>query len=233
MRCHFTGEKKTADFTPLALRFGGKQSILQTMFSCGMKDSNQKVLNLQSVTFNAMSVMLDYFYSREIVINDENVLDLLNAASFLLVTPVKNACLQLLSKRLNIENCFSVLQVAEQFGAEQLAQRANSYIKTNFSVAVKSEEFIGIPEQVLVGFITLDDIQVEKEEEVYCAVMKWVKHDPENRAPVLPKLLECLRTGSLMKRFLELKMTKNPEKQSLSPKDWNCRKLGLLLRCIM
>ena len=181
-----------------------------TMFNSGMKESNQKVLNLQSVTFNAMSVMLDYFYSREIVINDENVLDLLNAASFLLVTPVKNACLQLLSKRLNIENCFSVLQVAEQFGAQQLAQRANSYIKTNFSVAVKSEEFIGIPEQVLVGFITLDDIQVEKEEEVYCAVMKWVKHDPENRAPVLPKLLECLRTGSLPKRFLELQMTQEP-----------------------
>ncbi|XP_044163475.1 uncharacterized protein LOC114953596 isoform X2 [Acropora millepora] len=59
--------------------------------------------------------------------------------------------------------------------------------------------------------------------------MKWLKHDPENRKSVLPKLLECLRTGSLMKRFLELKMTQNPEKQSLSPKDWNCRKLGLLL----
>ena len=181
-----------------------------TMFSCGMKESNQKVLSLQSVSFNAMSVMLDYFYTREIVINDENVLDLLNASSFLLVTPVKNACLQLLSKRLNIENCFSVLQVAEQFGSDQLAQRANNYIKTNFSVAVNSEEFIAISEQVLVHFTALDDIQVEKEEEVYCAVMKWVKHDPESRESVLPKLLECLRTGSLPERFLELQMTQEP-----------------------
>ena len=72
------------------------------MFSCGMKDSNQKVLNLQSVTFNATSVMLDYFYNREIVRNDENVLDLQNESSLLLVTPVRNACLQLL----NIEKWF-------------------------------------------------------------------------------------------------------------------------------
>ena len=77
-----------------------------------------------------------------------------------------------------------------------------------------------------------------------------MKHDPENRASVLPKLLECLRTGSLPERFLELQMTQepllrgalgikagqlkgginettdgqNPEKQRLSLKDWTSRK---------
>lgn len=181
-----------------------------TMFSSGMKESNQKVLNLQSVSFTAMSLILDYFYTREIVINDENVLDLLNASSFLLVTPVKNACIQLLYKRLSIENCFSVLQVAEQFGADNLAKRANDFIKTNFSIVVNSEEFVCISQKDLVHFIASDDIQVEKEKEVYQAVMKWVKHDEESRIVVLPELLEHLRKGSLPKRFLESERTKEP-----------------------
>ena len=80
-----------------------------TMFSSGMKESNQKVLSLQSISFTSMSLILDYFYTREIVINDENVLGLLNASSFLLVTPVKYACIEHISSKLGSDNCFSVL----------------------------------------------------------------------------------------------------------------------------
>lgn len=181
-----------------------------TMFSSGMKESNQKLLSLQSVCFNSMSLILDYFYTREIVISDENVLDLLNASSFLLVTPVKNACIQLLNKRLSSENCFSVLQVAEQFGADDLSKRANDFINSNFSIVVNSEEFVSISQKDLVHFIASDDIQVEKEEEVFEAVLKWVRHDEVNRVSVLPELLEYLRKGSLSKGFLESERKREP-----------------------
>ena len=181
-----------------------------TMFSSGMKESSQKLLSLQSVCFNSMSLILDYFYTREIVINDDNVLDLLNASSFLLVTPVKNACIQLLYKRLGSENCFSVLKIAEQFGADDLARRASDFIKTNFSVVVNNDEFVSISQKDLAHFIASDDIQVEKEEEVYQAVLKWVRHDEVNRVSVLPELLEHLRDDSLPKRFLESELTKEP-----------------------
>ncbi|KAL9954901.1 hypothetical protein ACROYT_G042486, partial [Oculina patagonica] len=180
------------------------------MFSSGMKESNQKQLSLQSVSFIAMSLILDYFYTREIVINDENVLDLLNASSFLLVTPVKNACIQVLSRRLGSDNCFSVLQIAEQFGADELAKRANDYIKTNFSHVVNNEEFVSLSREELIRFISSDDIQVEKEEEVYQSVLKWVKHDEANRAAALPELLKHLRKDSLQKGFLESELTREP-----------------------
>ncbi|KAL9954902.1 hypothetical protein ACROYT_G042487 [Oculina patagonica] len=181
-----------------------------TMFSSGMKESNQKLLSLQSVCFTAMSLILDYFYTREIVINDENVLDLLNASSFLLVTPVKNACIQLLSSRLGSDNCFSVLQIAEQFGANSLAEEAFDYIKMNFSIVLNSEEFVSISQNNLVRLISSDDIQVEKEEEVYQSVLKWVKHDEANRVAVLPELLKHLRKDSLPKGFLESELTREP-----------------------
>lgn len=174
-----------------------------TMFGSGMKESNQKLLNLQSVSFTAMSLILDYFYTREIVIDEENVFDLLHASSFLLVMPVKNACIDMLSKRLGSDNCFSVLQLAEQFGADMLAKKANNYIKTNFYIVVNNEEFATIPQKDLVHFISSNDIQVEREEEVYQCVLKWVKHDEANRASLLPELLKHLRVGSLPKGFLQ------------------------------
>ena len=181
-----------------------------TMFSSGMKESNQKVLSLQSICFTSMSLILDYFYTREIVINDENVLDLLNASSFLLVTPVKNACIEHLSSKLGSDNCFSVLQIAEQFGADELAEKANNYIKTNFSIVVKNEEFVSISQEELVCLISSNDILVEEEEEVYRAVLKWVKHDEANRVAVLPELLKHLRKDSLAKGFLESEMEREP-----------------------
>ncbi|XP_078351049.1 kelch-like protein 25 [Oculina patagonica] len=181
-----------------------------SMFSSGMKESNQKLLSLQSVCFTSMSLILDYFYTREIVINDENVLDLLNASSFLLVTPVKNACIQHLSRRLGSDNCFSVLQIAEQFGANSLAEEAIDFIKMNFSIILNSEEFGSISQKELVRFISSDDILVEKEEEVYQSVLKWVKHDEANRVAVLPELLKHLRKDSLPKGFLESELTREP-----------------------
>jgi len=111
------------------------------MFSCRMKESNQKVLNLQSATFKAMSVMLDYFYNREIVRNDENVLDL-NCKT-------RRASYLWHQWKTRAYNCStSKMVLTEQFGAEKLVQRANNYIKTNFSGAVNDEEsmahFIGL-----------------------------------------------------------------------------------------
>ena len=181
-----------------------------TMFSSGMKESNETLLKLHSVSFDSMSLILDYFYTREIVISDDNVLELLNTASFLLVTPVKKACIQILNKQLSIENCFSILQVAEQFGASELVKRASNYIKENFFSAVNNEEFVSISKKSLIDFISSDEIQVEREEEVYQAVLKWVKYDEENRVSDLPELLSHLRGKSLPKGFLKSEMSKEP-----------------------
>ena len=181
-----------------------------TMFNSGMKESSQTLLKLHSVSFDSMSLILDYFYTREILINDDNVLELLNTASFLLVTPVKKACIQILNKQLSIENCFSILQVAEQFGASELAKRASYSIKENFFSVVNNEEFVSISKKSLIDFISSDEIQVEREEEVYQAVLKWVKYDEENRVSDLPELLSHLRGKSLPKGFLKSEMSKEP-----------------------
>ena len=218
-KLRFEGE---AGFCDVILEVEGRQltthrcvlaansQFFYTMFSSGMKESNQTLLSLKSVSYQSMSLILDYFYTREIVINDENVVELLNASSFLLVTPVKKACIEVLSRRLGSDNCFSIMQIAEQFGADELAKRAKDFIKLNFSIVVNNEEFVSISQEKLVHFISSDDIQVEKEEEVYQCVLKWVKHEA-SRVAVLPELLKHLRQGSLPKGFLESELTKEPQ----------------------
>ena len=136
--------------------------------------------------------------------------ELLNASSFLLVAPVKNACIEVLSRRLGSDNCFSIMQIAEQFGADELAKKAKDFIKVNFPIVVNNEEFVSLSQEELVHFISSDDIQVEKEEEVYQCVLKWVKHET-SRVAVLPELLKHLRQGSLPKGFLESELTKEPQ----------------------
>ncbi|XP_020607091.1 kelch-like protein 17 [Orbicella faveolata] len=211
-----------AGFCDLILEVEGRQlathrcvlaansQFFYTMFSSGMKESNQTLLSLKLVSFQSMSLILDYFYTREIVINDENVHDLLNDSSFLLVTPVKNACIEVLSRRLGSDNCFSIMQIAEQFGAGELAKRVKDFIKDNFSIVANNEEFVSISQEKLVHFISSDDIQVEKGEEVYQCVLKWVKHEA-SRLAVLPELLKHLQQGSLPKGFLESELTKEPQ----------------------
>ena len=91
-----------------------------------------------------------------------------------------------------------------------LAKTASNAIKSNFFSVVKNDEFVSISKNSLINFISSDEIQVEREEEVYQAVLKWVKHDEVNRASDLPELLSHLRGKSLPKGFLKSEMTKEP-----------------------
>ncbi|XP_032237178.2 kelch-like protein 3 [Nematostella vectensis] len=174
-----------------------------TMFTSGMRDSNDSRIKLCSLTSGALSSILDFFYTREINISRDNVVDILEAASFLLLTPVKSACAQIILSALRINNCISTRRVADKYALEELKIKADSFIKKNFQQVRSEEEFLDLSIGELCELISSDDLNVETEEEVFEAVLKWVKHESQNRAMHLPTALPCLRFGSLSSDFVE------------------------------
>ena len=184
-----------------------------TMFSSGMKESTQRNLKLYAVSATAMSSILTYFYTREITIGGDNVLELLNCASFLLVSPVKKACLRYLSDKLSIENCFATKHLAEKYDAVVLLQKTKDFISKNFFRLIKmngTEDFLSVSQLELMEWIRCNDISIAKEEDMYFAVLDWVRYDLEQRKSLLPELLENLRIKSLPKAFLQNQLKTEP-----------------------
>ncbi|KXJ17728.1 Kelch-like protein 12 [Exaiptasia diaphana] len=181
-----------------------------TLFTSGMRDSKEKHVNLRSLNGLAVSAILDFFYTRDIVVDNDNAEELLEAASFLLLNRVKNVCAEVISNNLSISNCFSTKRLAERYGLDELKKDAQSFMKENFQAAKQEKEFLELEAFELKELISSDSLRVEKEEEVFKAMMNWVKHDLTNRSKELHTFLPCLRYGSLSPEFLEEVFEKDP-----------------------
>ena len=68
------------------------------MFAHGMKESNQEVIELkdESISTDALKIVLDFIYSGDLLVNDETVFDLLVAEDHLQVTSVVQQCCEYL-----------------------------------------------------------------------------------------------------------------------------------------
>ena len=177
--------------------------FFHAMFTSGMKESSQNRWKLHTVSARSVELILDYFYTRKITITKANVEELLDTASFLLLEPVKKACFHFLSEILAPENCFSLKILADKYSELCFGDQVRDIAEEHFQQCIENEDFLALTSDEVVDLVSSDDIQVEKEEHVYFAILKWVKHDIKMRKEHLPTLCRNLRVGSLSKNFLQ------------------------------
>ena len=175
-----------------------------SMFTSSMKEASDKSLKLHSLSPETMGLIVEYFYTSKIDINEINVLDILSASDYLLLASLRKECLSFVHGILGIHNCFCLRRLADKYCDQKLANQVDKFIELNFTaVIMESEDFNNLTLEELSALLERDDIQVEKEEDVYRGLMRWIKYDAENRHEALPNLLRSLRLGSLPADFLE------------------------------
>ena len=62
-----------------------------------------------------------------------------------------------------------------------------------FFQVMQSDEFLLLSKEQLIGIISSDEINVRNEEQVFNAVMQWVKYDLTNRRVFLSQVLGNVR----------------------------------------
>lgn len=107
-----------------------------------------------------------------------------------------------LKESIDATNCLALESFAAQFGCESLEEAATAYTLGNFISVVKSDDFKALDFEKVKQLVSHDEIIVSKEEEVYEAVVSWVKHDIRSRECLFPELLKCLRLFSMSKSSL-------------------------------
>uniref|UniRef100_A0A8C6UTI2 Kelch-like family member 41a n=1 Tax=Neogobius melanostomus TaxID=47308 RepID=A0A8C6UTI2_9GOBI len=172
-------------------------------------ESEEKETVLENLDPNIMENIVNYMYSAEIDINENNVQDILVVANRFQIPSVFTVCINFLQKQVSQRNCLAVYRLGLMLSCPRLAVAARDYIAERFELLSKEAEFLELAPHELFAIIGADALNIGKEEAVYEILMKWVKKDKANRTKSLSEAFDCIRFRLLPEKFFKEKVEKD------------------------
>ncbi|XP_036418646.1 kelch repeat and BTB domain-containing protein 3 [Colossoma macropomum] len=177
--------------------------FFRAMFEVNMRERDDGTVTLSNLSPQAVRAFLDFAYSGESEIGEENVDMLFQLASFLQVSVLSRACSDFLVQTLDLSNCLHLLAIAEGYGSPRLLHRSTEFVVANFHVLSSSPDFLEMPVRVLERCLSADSLSVPDEESVLRSLLCWTRHEPQKRLSLLPELLSYVRLHQLPLALLE------------------------------
>ncbi|XP_036424758.1 kelch-like protein 41a [Colossoma macropomum] len=173
-----------------------------------ISSSSEEVV-LENVDPTIMDMIVNYLYSAEIDITDDNVQDIFAVANRFQIPSVFTVCVNYLQKKLSLGNCLAIFRLGLVLNCPRLAIAARDYIAERFDKLAKEEDFLEFNPPELFAIIGGDSLNVEKEEVVFELLMKWVRKDKENRVKFLGEAFEHIRFRLLPEKYFKEKVEKD------------------------
>ncbi|XP_043931424.1 kelch-like protein 41 [Protopterus annectens] len=172
-------------------------------FFAEKSEDKKSEMVIDNVDPNVMSLIIRYLYSAEIELNDENVQDIFAVASRFQIPSVFTVCVTYLQRKLALNNCLAIFRLGLLLDCPRLAVTARDYVCDRFEQVSKEEDFLQLAPHELISIIGSDTINVEKEEAVFEAVIRWAKTDKENRVKSLGEVFDCIRFRLMSEKYIK------------------------------
>lgn len=106
---------------------------------------------------------------------------MVQASDLLLMTDLKALCCQFLESCITAENCIGIRLFSLRYCLYHVHYVATEFLQTHFGDVAHSEEFRELPAAQLCELLSMEKLNIGKEEHVLEAVVRWFAHDPEDR----------------------------------------------------
>ncbi|KAI8496123.1 Kelch-like protein 24 [Branchiostoma belcheri] len=148
--------------------------------------SGQKKFTLQDVSPESLRLLVDYAYTSQVTITNENVMGLLEAAILLKIRPVCDACAKFLGDNVTPSTCLTLMRLGSEFNYPEVGKKAKEVALKNFSTIQNSREFLNLSREQVIKLISNDALNATNEETVFEAVMRWASHNPDQSQTRFP-----------------------------------------------
>ncbi|XP_069771016.1 kelch-like protein 40 isoform X2 [Narcine bancroftii] len=155
------------------------------------------------------AVLLRYLYTSEVPLDDGNVRELLEAATALQIPSVFSLCVSYLHQRLALANCLALLRLGLVLECPRLAVAARDFACQHFGLVSRADDFLELSPDELLALVSSDGLDVEHEEAVFQAVMRWARHDPAHLA-ALGRVFDGVRFLLLPADYLRERVEADP-----------------------
>ncbi|XP_063769091.1 kelch-like protein 22 isoform X1 [Pseudophryne corroboree] len=168
------------------------------MFAGGLREMDQREVQIHGITYNAMCKILDFIYTSELELGVHNVQETLAAACQLQIAEVINYCCDFLISWVDEENVVEVYKLAELFHLSHLSEQLDSFVLKNFITFSRTQIYRQLPLEKVYSLLSSNQLEVGSENEVYegALLYHYTSEQVETDQVSLsesPKLLETVR----------------------------------------
>ncbi|XP_077993440.1 kelch repeat and BTB domain-containing protein 8-like [Glandiceps talaboti] len=174
----------------------------RAMFTHDVTESRKDQIRINGVESESMRLIIQYAYTSEVEINVENVQGLMLASNMFQLLNLRDACAAYMERHVTLTNCINIYFFASAHECGKLQDLARKLIYDKFNDVCKEEEFYNLGKEKLIDLISRDEINVDREEVVYEAVMTWVKRELEARKDDLMDVIKHVRFALLSPYFI-------------------------------
>ncbi|XP_041856783.1 kelch-like protein 23 [Melanotaenia boesemani] len=169
-----------------------RSSYFKVMFTADMKERSNSVIKLTGVDCGVLGALVDYVYTAQVSITENNVQSLLEAADLLQFITVKQACEEFLIRHLDADNCLGMHAFAEMHVCPRLEREARRVMLSRFTELIEQEEFLEVDHEKVRSVLSAQSHTVQRDEVLIDAVVRWVTHDLDNRVHHVSDLLHSI-----------------------------------------
>ena len=191
----------------------------RSLFNSGMKECSSSVVDLDCCSAEVMEKIVAYIYVGEINLGNGDVIEILKASEYLLLSALKALCEHHIVKNIKSHDEFSLMQLAEEYSLPKLHKAAKRILLANFTpMSQRRPDFPTLSLANLKDIVGDDDVRAT-DLDLLDAVLVWTRHDSDWRVAFLPELLKLVRWGNIDNEVMVGKMRSEPLLQLPECKD--------------
>ncbi|ELU07952.1 hypothetical protein CAPTEDRAFT_62970, partial [Capitella teleta] len=167
--------------------------FFEKMFQSEMKEGAEKDVKLDFTDADTIRTVVDFFYSGNIQVTEENVKALVKASDFLCCEHLKAHCDAYIAGKVRSENYLDLYKFSKLYNLGILLAAAFHFILDHFADFIETSDFDQLTEEELVKIISDDKLNAEKEDIVFEAVAQWVNVELGLRKEAFPRIAPLIR----------------------------------------
>ncbi|XP_071974777.1 kelch repeat and BTB domain-containing protein 4 isoform X3 [Engystomops pustulosus] len=172
------------------LVLSAQSCFFRSMFASNLKESHNRVIQLQDVSANVFQLLVDYIYHGTVKLRLEELQETYEVADMYQLIALFEECSRFLVRTVQVKNCLQIMWLADQHSDNSLYTAAKHCAKTHLSQLCDTEEFMNLPLRLLTDIIA-DGVPCSQNPTV--AIKKWIHFNKEEREGFSEMLLSSLK----------------------------------------
>ena len=158
-----------------------------------MIESRQDHVELQGVSANAVTALMEFAYTGKLKIEANDMIDILGGATHLQMLDAVALCAERFLKALSCNTCVDTLNIAETFSLQGVKTAAVKYISKNFETVACNDQFLKLSVDHMCMFVESNDLCVKSELSLFKHVIVWIDFDRSEREEEIGRVMQHIR----------------------------------------